>query len=140
VSGFGVRWQADYDPRTRGIVDSTAAVDYRYKKKYFASVSNNLVRLNPILTPTANQYGFRAGYGDVNRTGWNGYVNVTYNPLAGVVQSSNFQVTYNTDCCGLSVEYYRFNQYPRDETGWRFAFAIANVGTFGTLKKNDRTF
>ena len=49
-------------------------------------------------------------------------------------------MTYNTDCCGLSVQYYRFNLGLRDDTGWRFAFAIANVGTFGTLKKQDRTF
>ena len=140
MSGVGLRWQADYDPRTRGIVDSTVALDYRFKKKYFASISNNLVRLNPILTPTANLYQIRAGYGDVNRTGWNGYVDVRYNPLSSVIQSANFQVTYNTDCCGLSVEYYRINAGIRDDTGWRFAFAIANVGTFGTLKKNDRTF
>jgi LPS-assembly protein len=134
-----VRWQADYDPRVHGLVDSTVALDYRWKR-YFASVANSVVRLNPLLTPTANQYGFRAGYGDVNRPGWNGYMVVNYNPLIGVIQNSTIQVTYNTDCCGLSFQYYRINLGLRDETGWRAAFSIANVGTFGTLKKQDRTF
>ncbi|HUP04539.1 MAG TPA: LPS assembly protein LptD [Bryobacteraceae bacterium] len=140
VGGIGIRWQADYDTAARRIADSTVAVDYRYKKKYFASIANSQVHLNPLLTPTANQYGFRAGYGDANRTGWNGYVTVNYNPLTNVIQNSAVEATYNTDCCGLSVQYYRINLGLRDETGWRFAFAIANVGTFGTLKKQDRTF
>jgi LPS-assembly protein len=140
VSGFAVRWQADYDAAARRVVDSTVALDYRYKKKYFASVANSQVHLNPLLTPTANQYGFRAGYGDANRTGWNGYFTVNYNPLIDVIQNSAVELTYNTDCCGLSMQYYRINLGIRDETGWRFAFAIANVGTFGTLKKQDRTF
>jgi len=140
VNGFTVRWQADYDTAARRVVDSTVAVDYRYKKKYFASMANSQVHLNPLLTPTANQYGFRAGYGDANRTGWNGYVTVNYNPLISTIQNSAMELNYNTDCCGLSVQYYRINLGLRDETGWRFAFAIANVGTFGTLKKQDRTF
>jgi LPS-assembly protein len=48
------------------------------------------------------------------------------------------QVTYNTDCCGFSVEYRRLNVGIRDETQWMFAFSIANIGTFGTLRTQDR--
>ena len=51
-------------------MDSTVALDYRFKRKYFASVANSLGASEPrVLTVTANQYGVRAGYGDVNRTG-----------------------------------------------------------------------
>jgi LPS-assembly protein len=140
VGGFGVRWQADYDPRSRGIVDSTVALDYRSKKRYFASISNNVVRMNPLLTPAADQYSFRAGYGDVNRPGLNGYVSAAYDQRTGVILNSAAEITYNTDCCGLSLQYYRYNVGLRDETQWRIAFAIANIGTFGTLKKQDRSF
>ena len=139
VGGLGVRWQADYDPGARGIVDNTIALDYRWKR-YFASASNNFVHLNPLLTPAANVYGVRAGYGDPNRPGLNGYVNVNYNQLTGILQSTAAEATYNTDCCGLSLQYYRYKWGLRDETQWRVAFAIGNIGTFGTLKKQDRTF
>ena len=57
-----------------------------------------------------------------------------------VVQFSTTQVTYNTDCCGISVQYRRFNFGVRDETQFRFAFAIGNVGTLGSLRKQDRLF
>jgi len=49
-------------------------------------------------------------------------------------------VTYNTDCCGISVEYRRFNVGVRDDTEYRIAFAISNVGTFGNLRRQDRIF
>ena len=63
-----------------GIVDSTVALDYRFRRSTSPRFPTALVHLNPILTPTADQYGFRAGYGDVNRTGWNGYVDRQLQP------------------------------------------------------------
>ena len=51
---------------------------------------------------------------------------------------STAQVTYNTDCCGISVQYGRFGF--RSEQVFRIAFSIANIGSFGTLKRQDRLF
>ena len=53
---------------------------------------------------------------------------------------STTQVTYNTDCCGLSLQYRRINIGTRDESQIRVAFAISNIGTFGTLKRQERIF
>jgi len=38
------------------------------------------------------------------------------------------------------VQYRRWNIGVRDETNLTFSFAIANVGSVGSLKKNDRLF
>jgi LPS-assembly protein len=56
------------------------------------------------------------------------------------MQYSTSQVTYNTDCCGLSVQFRRFNFGTRFENQFEVAFAIANIATFGTLKKQERMF
>jgi LPS-assembly protein len=56
------------------------------------------------------------------------------------LQYTTAQVTYNTDCCGLSVQFRRFNIGTRDESQFRVAFAISNIGTFGNLRRQDRTF
>jgi LPS-assembly protein len=56
------------------------------------------------------------------------------------MQYSQTQVTYNTDCCGFSVQYRRFNLGVRDESQFRVSFAVANIGTFGTLKRQERIF
>ena len=79
-------------------------------------------------------------YGNQNRKGWNAAFSSYYDFKRGLVQFSTVEVTYNTDCCGISVEYRRFNIGPRDETQYRVAFAVSNVGTFGTLKKQERIF
>jgi LPS-assembly protein len=98
------------------------------------------VRLDPLLTPAANQYHARLGYGDANKRGWSAAVDTVYDYRKGVLDYTTLQVTYNTDCCGFNVQYRRWNIGIRDETRLTFSFAIANVGTFGSLKKNDRLF
>jgi LPS-assembly protein len=57
-----------------------------------------------------------------------------------MTQFSTADVTYNTDCCGISFEYRLFNIGTRSESQYRMAFAVSNVGTFGTLRKQERIF
>ncbi len=138
IPGTGIQWQADYDPRFGRIVDSDISVDYRWSPKYRVSVGNDELR-NDIL-PAADQYRVRFDYGDANRRGLNAGIEAVYDIQAHVLRYTTSQVTYNTDCCGLSVEYRRYNAGIRDESQFRIAFSLANLGTFGTLRKQDRLF
>jgi LPS-assembly protein len=139
IGGLGLSWQADYDHRRHGIVDSSFSLDYRWKK-YFLSAGNNEIHSDPILLPSANQYRFRFGFGDPNHRGWNAGLDAIYDYRRGIVQYTTTQVTYNTDCCGVSVQYHRYNVGIRDESQFRVAFVVANIGSFGTLRKQDRLF
>jgi LPS-assembly protein len=56
------------------------------------------------------------------------------------MQYNNTQISYNTDCCSFSVQYRRFAFGTRNENQFRFAFAIANIGSFGTLRRQERLF
>ena len=56
------------------------------------------------------------------------------------LQYVSSQVTRNWDCCGLSVQYRRFDFGTRQENQFRVAFAIANIGSFGTLRRQERLF
>lgn len=140
ISGLAVNWQADYDPYYHRVVDSAVSVDYHFLKNFLVSVGNNAVRTDPLLTPPANQYRMRVQFGDPQHRGWNAGVDAVYDYRKAVLEYSTTQVTYNTDCCGFSVQYRRYNIGLRDESRLQVAFAIANVGTFGTLKKQDRLF
>ena len=139
INGLGIQWQTDYDPRQHAIVDSTLSVDYRWKK-YFVSAGNNAIHNDPVLLPAADQFQFRAGFGDPNHRGWNAGVTGVYDYRQRVILYSTTQVTYNTDCCGLSVEYHRYSIGILDLSDWRVAFTVANLGSFGTLRKQDRVF
>ncbi len=141
VAGLGVRWQADYDPRTHAIMDSSLALDYRWNR-YFLMVSDSLVHQDELLNRPlpSNQYGFRVGYGDANRRGLSAFLDGVYDYVNSKILHSTVQVTYNTDCCGLSVQYIRQHFGLRDDTRTQFSFSIANLGAFGTLRKQDRMF
>ena len=140
VGGFTFQWMADYDPLYHRVVDMSLEVGYRFLKNYYFNAGDNEVHSNPLLTPYADQYHFTVGLGDSQHRGWSAASSVAYDVRQDKLLYETLQVTYNTDCCGFSAEYRRINVGLRDETQFFVAFAIANVGTFGTLKKQDRLF
>ena len=139
IPQLGVEWRADYDPFRQRFTNSSFTTDARISQ-YFVSVGHGQVRSSTPLSPQANQILGRAGIGHENRRGWNAGVSAVYNYREGIMQYATTQVSYNSDCCGLSVQYRRFNFVTRNENQFRVAFAIANIGTFGTLKKQERMF
>jgi len=50
------------------------------------------------------------------------------------------QVGYNTNCCGLSIQYRHIGVGVAARNEWRAAFAVANFGSFGNLRRNERLF
>jgi LPS-assembly protein len=142
IPGLAVRWQTDYDPRLGRIVDSSFAMDYRHAK-YFVSAGNNMVNTDPAITAPANQFRVRAGFGDPNHRGFNAGAEAIYDYREHAIQYTTSQVTYNTDCCGLSVQYHSFNLGNNigSRSEFRVAFTVANIATpLGNLKKQDRMF
>jgi LPS-assembly protein len=135
----GMEWRADYDPLRHHIVNSSASVDWRYSQ-YFFSAGHTDLKTDPMLAPSANQFRGLIGYGKDNRRGWGGAFSAYYDYLKGSMEFTESQVTYNTDCCGISLQYRRFNLGTRDESMIRFSFGISNIGTFGTLRRQERLF
>lgn len=135
----GIEWRMDYDPLRGRIVNSTLTADWR-KDKYLFSVGHSQVHSDPILSPIQNQFRFGAALGNDNRRGWNTGFNAYYDYRLKIMQYATTQVTYNTDCCGFSVQYRRFSVPTRNENQFRVAFSVANIGGFGTLKRQERLF
>ena len=139
-SSLNLEWRTDYDPVRGGFIDSGISVDRRVKQ-LFLSLGDYLLRSNPLLAaPGSNQLRGQVTFGNDNRRGWNYGFATFYDYRLGAMQFMQSQVTYNTDCCGISVQYRRFNFGTRDENQFRVAFAISNIGSVGTLRKQDRIF
>jgi LPS-assembly protein len=138
-SGPGIEYRTDYDSTRGEIVNSSVSIDYRWNQ-YFVSVGHNQVHDDPILNEPVDQFHFRFGVGDPNHRGWNAGIDGIYDYRLGFLEYAITQVTYNTDCCGLSVEWRRINAGLRDESSFRLAFSIANLGSFGNLRRQDRIF
>jgi LPS-assembly protein len=120
-------------------VNSGISADARISK-YFISIGHNQVRSIPALTPNANQFRGLLGIGQSNRPGWSAAFSAIYDFRQGVMQYATTQVSYNSDCCGFSVQYRRFSFGTRNDNLFRVAFAVSNIGTVGTLKRQERIF
>jgi LPS-assembly protein len=135
----GIEWRADYDPLRARFVNSALTFDSRWSK-YFVSGGHNQIRSSDILTPNSNQFRASFGIGNENRRGVNLGTLAFYDYRIKQLQYVSTQLTKNWDCCGLSVQFRRFNFGSRQENQFRVAFAIANIGSFGTLRRQERLF
>jgi LPS-assembly protein len=142
-SKVGIEWRADYDLLQHKIVNSGVSIDWR-KDKLSISGGQNLLRsnpdlaLNPYAPTSANQVRGSITYGNQNRKGWNVGYSAFYDYGRGYMQFSQAQATYNTDCCGFSVQYQRSGII--NENRFRVSLAISNIGSFGNLKRQERIF
>jgi LPS-assembly protein len=81
------------------------------------------------------------GYGNETRKGFNVTGGIGYDITASTLQNQLVQVSYNGACCGLALEYRHISLgQVRTDNQFRMAFIIANIGTFGNLRRRDRVF
>lgn len=143
-----VDWELDYDTKKGHIQSSTALVNWKLGDFFVAGshaylqVPGEIFVSTPIAGPDVfNQFRWLAGYGNPNKRGVNAAANIGFDVNSRFLQYSAFQTSYNWDCCGLSFEYRRFALGAvRNENQFRFALSLANVGTFGTLRRQERLF
>ncbi len=144
-----IEWHIDYDTQRGRINSSTALIDRRFgdfflagSHAYLQAPGEIAVGSTTLPGPTQfNQLRSILGYGHPNKRGVNAAVNIGFDVQRGFLQYSAFQTSYNWDCCGLSFEYRRFALGSvRNENQFRFALSLTNIGTFGTLRSQERLF
>jgi LPS-assembly protein len=88
-----------------------------------------------------NQFRILFGYGNPNKRGFSGASSFGFDSNLGFLQYGTVQTTYNWDCCGVTIEYRRFALGSvRNENQFRFSFTLANIGSFGNLRKQERLY
>jgi LPS-assembly protein len=140
-------WNLDYDIKKGRINSSSIVADYHLAEYFFGAGHTYLVTpgeafVSPVFAAAKfNQVRLLTGYGHPNKPG------ITFASSIGVdvnlnsTQYSAVQATYNWDCCGITAEFRRIALGPvRNENQFRFAFTVANVGTFGTLRAQERLY
>ncbi len=135
-----LEWRHDYDPLRGKLVNSSLSGGFQFDS-WNLTLGHHAVRMPESLAPLSNQLFAVIRLGDFNRRGWNLAVNNIYDYRQAIFLYTAIQGTYNTDCCGFSAEWRRFAiGRTRNDNQIRFAFSIANVGSFGTLRPRERIF
>ena len=154
-----VEWDFDYDTGAKKYTSSNIFLDAR-KGRLFGGVSYALLNApgrsyteeidtsnndqeTPILSTTSNfkQMRILGGFGDPNRPGLAVAANAGLDLILDQFQYAAIQTNYNWNCCGLSVEYRKYELGSvRNENAYRFNFTLANIGSAGNLRRAERLF
>jgi len=142
-------WDLDYDFQQNGINASTLLANYHVGP---VTVGGGDAILNiPAQTtasssgsatlPRFNQFRAALGYGRTNKRGFSGASSFGFDAESGKPQFIAVQTTYNWDCCGVTAEYRSYSvANVRHENLFRFTFTLANIGGFGSLRRQERLY
>ncbi len=152
-----VEWDFDYDFKQHRINTSTALLNFRFGQftvgggDAFLQAASGIqvsqvntaqaVTASPSAEQSFNQFRVVLGYGHPGKRGFSGATNIGYDANLNALQYGSIQTAYNWDCCGVDLEYRRFGLGSvRNENQFRFTFALANIGAFGNLRRQERLF
>jgi LPS-assembly protein len=131
----------EYDPQLKKVTTIGTLLKVKPYSEFYATVADFRLQGDPIVQPPSHQIRGIIGYGDLVRKGFNLSAGLSYDILTNTLLNQFVQVSYNGGCCGLSVEYGRFNLATvRSENQFRVGLILANIGTFGNLRRQERIF
>jgi LPS-assembly protein len=143
-----VEWDFDLDTGAKKFTSNNVLVDV-HQGSWFSGLS--YARLNApgrfytqgisSATSDFSQMRVLLGYGMPTKKGLSVAANAGLDLRLTSVQYGALQTAYNWDCCGLSVEYRKYELGSvRNENAYRFNFTLANIGTAGNLRRAERLF
>jgi len=153
-------WDLDYDFQLGRINASTLLVNYnvgpftvgggdaflQIPQTTTSSPAQSEGKCGPVgetgqVTCKFQQFRVALGYGGLNRRGFSAATSFGFDSELQQLQFATAQTTYNWDCCGITLEYRRYAiANVRNENLFRFSFTLANIATFGNLRRQERLY
>jgi LPS-assembly protein len=130
--------QIDYDTRDH-VVRDVGIIGNANRGFFTGGLSYFFTHASTIEVPN-DEIRASLSYGNRLKPGFSGAVNVSYDVLHSLFQGSVAEVGYNTNCFGFNLEVSQFNIGARVESRFQFSFTLKDVGSFGTLKRQERLF
>ncbi|HKV05398.1 MAG TPA: LPS assembly protein LptD [Candidatus Acidoferrales bacterium] len=146
---FDTQFIVNYDPqRNRLTAIGTLLKLKPYKESFLTLAHFSVLNIPPNLSPPpanferrSNQLRTLFGYGDQNRRGWNLTLGASYDFNQQAFQNQIVEAAYNGSCCGIGLEYRRFSFGTiRNENQYSVVFRIANLGSAGNLRRQEKIF
>ena len=139
-------WDIDYDFKEHRINASTVLFNYHFGDYTIGGGDAYVQALPGVVSTTTlqqdfNQFRILLGYGHPNKRGFSGATAFGFDANLGFLQYATVQTSYNWDCCGISLEYRRFALGAvRNENQFRFNFTLANIGSFGNIRRQEQLY
>ena len=158
-------WDLDYDFQLGRMNASTLLVNYnlgpftlgggdaflQIPQQITSSTTTSTIptegQCTPITSATTQvtcrfqQFRVALGYGALTRRGLSAASSFGFDAETRQLQFATAQTTYNWDCCGVTLEYRRYAiANVRNENLFRFTFTLANLGSLGNLRRQERLY
>ena len=138
---YDAQVRLEFDTLLHRFTTAGTMLKIRPYQNFNFTVAHFSIDNSSVLQPLANQIRTQVGYGDLNRRGWNASFGFSYDIKQKLLQNQLMQVSYNGSCCGIAFEYRRLALgQVRTENQFRIALIIANIGTFGNLRRQEKIF
>jgi LPS-assembly protein len=142
-------WDMDYDFQNNRVNASTLLANYHIGQVTIGG-GDAFLQIPAQTVPSSssaafparfNQFRAALGYGRPNKTGFSAASSFGFDAESRVLQFISAQTTYNWDCCGVTMEYRSYSvANVRNENLFRFTFTLANIGGFGSLRRQERLY
>ena len=131
----------EYDTQLHKLTTIGTLLKLKPYREYFFTIAHFRLQGDPIVQPLTQQIRAMLGYGNLTGKGFNASTGLSYDINSGTLQNQFVQLGYNGGCCGLAVEYRRINLGTvRNENQFRVSLILANLGTFGNLRRQERIY
>jgi LPS-assembly protein len=131
-------FRVDFDTLKSRLIATRVRLGTKLTELVKVSATHFATRNNTLLQPRSNQFRLQTQIGSAFRRGFNGLAALSWNLENDFFQNLIGQVSYNWDCCGVAFEFRRLGLGAvRSENEYRFSFTLANVGTFGTVRREE---
>lgn len=146
---FDTEFRVDFDPKRGQMTAVGSLVKIRpYKRSFFTLAHFSTVNIPPtspanppVFEPYSNQIRALFGYGDFTHPGWSTDFGFSYDIGQQLFQNQVAQISYNGSCCGIGFEYRRLALgQVRNENEFGLVFRIANIGSFGNVRRQESIF
>ena len=148
-SRYDAQLRVDYDPARNEVTAIGGLLKLKPYRESFITVADfSTINLRPaeptpnfIYQPRSDQVQALIGYGEMNRRGWNTSIGISYDLSQHDFQNQVAQITYNGSCCGIGFEYRKLSLGTvRSENQYRVVLLIANLGSAGNLRRQEKIF
>jgi LPS-assembly protein len=142
-------WDLDYDFQNNRVNASTLLANYHIGQVTIGG--GDAILQIPVQTTSEsssaaeparfNQFRAALGYGSPTKRGFSAASSFGFDSESKQLQFVSAQTTYNWDCCGMTLEYRSYTvANVRNENLFRFTFTLANIGGFGSLRRQEQLY
>jgi LPS-assembly protein len=153
-----IEWDVDLDTGAKKLTRSDTFLDV-HEGRFFGGFSyaflnapgrfysevinttNQTTGLTSSAVSNFSQMRVLLGYGTPSQPGLSAAASAGIDLNVVSAQYVTLQASYNWNCCGLSVEYRKYDLgNVRNEGAYRFNFTLANIGSAGNLRRAESLF